>query len=132
MRPKWQREGYKTRRQYEDARAVRNGFANYAEYQRLRKDEDYVRAIEKQAAIQGKSAASLRRLDSWFSQRTAELGEDTMVDLLGTIGPDGRPRGTLDWEAFWSIMSPTGELADEEYEDAKNRLFTSEGTTVVL
>ncbi len=70
--PKWKRDGFKTRRRYEDSRARKVGFKNYAEFQRLSKSRAYRTTLDTLARASGVSRAKLRRMDSDFSHEVAE------------------------------------------------------------
>ena len=129
--PKWQREGYATRRRYEDARARAVGFPDYATFQRLRNNPSYRASLLAFSRVNGKDPKQERRLDSNFNRRIAELGAEVPspprvrgirvgrrsdaqlgaeeMERLLRVPTEGRGElGVFDWDAFFDELSPVG------------------------
>lgn len=105
----WEREGFSSRRQYENSRARAAGFENYSQYQRLRKDPEYQNLLDGLARTTGQDARTLRRLDSYINEHIADAGGDVeavkevIEELRATFGgeePADYDLDIVEWDEY--------------------------------
>lgn len=92
--PYWQKQGFSSRRQYENNRVSKLGFKNYSQYQKLASNPTYIAGIKRVAELSGKSERELRAADSAYNKEVVSVGvreavrdiDDKVRDLPGYDG----------------------------------------------